>query len=208
VSDDPGAHDFAELLDWIEGRLAPTEAALVADRVRRGGDEARATVEWLRSFVLFARDNTIPEPPPMLRQRLRQSFEDHFGRGRPLVRYLATQSFDSRSEPTLVGVRGGDDDETGLYQLAFTTPVADVVIDVAPVDPEHLRLDGQVLQTDRSAPMWEAALNHPAGSIADRRGDLHGSFSLVDVPVADSQLFLTNGYVQIAVRLPLAGTGG
>lgn len=208
MTDDHGEQDFVRLLDWIEGRLGPDEAAAVAKQVMRGDPELRATVEWLRSFIRFAEANPVPEPPPLLRQRLRQSFEEHFGRGRPLVRYLATQSFDSRSEPTLVGVRGGCDDETDEYQLAFTTPVADVLIDVARAGQNDLRLDGQVLQTDRSAPMWEAALNHPSGSIADRRGDRHGCFTLVGVPPSDSQLFLTNGFVQIALRLPLAGPGG
>ncbi len=196
---------FLDLADWIEGRLTRSDAVDMEARVRAAGPATGETAAWIRGFLRFGRRNPMPNPPPILRQRLMQTFERHHGRFAAKTRRTATLSFDSRDDAVLSGVRGGFDIEEG-YHLAFAAEELGVLLDVLPADGA-LRLDGQVLGADANAPVWEAIVEHPGGTIADIGGDTDGCFSIDGVPTDADRLLLSNGLVEIEIRRPLGESG-
>ena len=74
MSVDPGRLDFRTLLDWLEGRLHADRAELVAAQVAGADERTLGTVDWLRGFLNTARELPLTEPPPIVRQNLRQYF--------------------------------------------------------------------------------------------------------------------------------------
>jgi hypothetical protein len=160
---------FATLLDWLEGRLDAAEASHVAARVANADRRTQATVAWLQGFLASARAFPAPEPPPIVRQNLRQHFvrwskAQAALRAEPQVVH-ASLLFDSRQDLALAGFRAADDTDEA-YHLAFTTDVADLVIDVRRIADGQVRLDGQVLLNDPgAAPVFAAeAIARRSGS--------------------------------------------
>ena len=161
----PAGPSFGTLLDWLEGRLDATEASQVSGSVAEGDSRTQAAVQWLQGFLVTARAFPAPEPPPIIRQNLRQHFV-RWSKARAALRpdpHLvdATLLFDSRQDLALAGVRGGDEPEDA-YHLAFTSDVADLVVDVRRIGDGQVCLDGQVLLGDTSAaPVFAAKAAGP-----------------------------------------------
>ena len=70
---------FGQLLDWVEGRCLPADAARIQAIVDGGDEDVLRTITWIEGFIEFGRRR--PYPPPLLRQRLRQSFQRHHAGG-------------------------------------------------------------------------------------------------------------------------------
>lgn len=192
---------FGQLLDWIEGRLT-REAAAEMQQQSAADEETRASVAWIEGFRRFGREHPIPPPPPIVKQRLMQSFERHHGRDQPHILQTAHLTFDSRDDVVMAGVRGFEETDEG-YQLTFTTESHGVLIDVFTTGPTTRRIEGQVLGVEGEDSVWVVTVEHEGRSISDIRGDTNGSFALDDVPAAVDTLQLTNGRTTIEIPSPL-----
>lgn len=203
TEDRPARPSFAELADWVDGRLTRSDAIEMERRVAAAGPDTVATAAWIREFAAFGRRNPQPAPPPIVRQRLRQMFDRRHGRASGIVRKTAVLSFDSRDDAVLSGVRGGFDIDEG-YRLAFAADSLGVLIDVIPSDDsDHVQLDGQVLSADSEAPIWQVVVDHPGGSLSDIGGDADGCFSIAGVPFDAQRLVLSNGLTELEILQPL-----
>jgi len=203
----PNPPSFATLLDWLEGRLDAAEASQVSAKVANGDRRTRAAVHWLQGFLATARAFPAPEPPPIIRQNLRQ----HFVRWRKAQVALNAEPdlvsagllFDSRQDLVQTGVRGGEEAE-GAYHLAFTTDVADLVIDVRRIGDGRLRLEGQVLPGDpAAAPVFTAEVIGSAFRARTVDGDELGRFTLPEVPTGRCLLEVSNGETMLRAELDL-----
>ncbi len=67
--------DFAQLVDWVEGRLPEEEARAVKAQVEAADTATLADVAWLRAFALISENTVIASPPPELRETLIERFE-------------------------------------------------------------------------------------------------------------------------------------
>ena len=74
MSMDPARLDLRTLLDWLEGRLDTERAERVAAQVAEADEQTLRMVQWLRGFLATARDLPLEEPPPIVRQSLKQYF--------------------------------------------------------------------------------------------------------------------------------------
>ncbi len=194
---------FRQLVDWVEGRLTRTEAAATQAAVEAAGPETASTIDWIHNFIQLGADNPLPEPPPLVRQRLRQSFERHHGRAEPKRRELAELMFDSRDDAVVVGVRGGPSLDDG-YRLAFAADSLGVLIDVLPESDTTVRLEGQVLAGPELAAVWEVSAQHDSGARRiDIGGDANGSFALDGVGLDVDTVILSNGELDIEIHQPL-----
>ena len=199
---------FGTLLDWLEDRLDRPAAAQVADQVAGGDARTRSRVRWLRGFLGTARAFPAPEPPPAVRQHLRQYFRrwhkaQEALRAHPLV-VEADLLFDSRQDLALAGVRGGAESEEA-YHLAFTTAVGDLVVDVRRVADGRVRLDGQVLPGDpEAAPVFTAEASGTGFRVRTVDGDDLGRFTLADVPAGPCRLEVSNGDMTVWAALHLS----
>ena len=141
---------FAQLLDWIEGRLSEQDAAMIATQVAQADDETRATVGWLRNFYSLSTGIFLNAPPLSIRQEvLRRVKQWRAERQKPGLfrRFIASLSFDSGWSLATAGVRAVN----GLgnqRQIVCSTEVADVVINTQPAKGgSQLDVMGQVLLT-------------------------------------------------------------
>jgi hypothetical protein len=202
-----GEPSFATLLDWLEGRLDSEHAAQVLAWVAEGDSRTQASVQWLQGFLATARAFPAPAPPPIVRQNLRQHFV-RWSKARAALRadpqlVDATLLFDSRQDLALTGVRGGDEPEEA-YHLAFTTDVADLVLDVRRIGNGQVRLDGQVLLGDTSgAPVFAAEAAGAEFIVRTVDGDELGRFTLLEVPAERCRLEVSNGEILLRAELDL-----
>jgi hypothetical protein len=203
----PTGPSFATLLDWLDGRLDATEASQVSARVAEGDSRTRAAVQWLQGFLATARAFPAPEPPPIVRQNLQQYFV-RWSKAQAALRadpHLvdATMLFDSRQDLALAGFRGGGETDDA-YHLAFTTEVADLVIDVRRIADGQVRLDGQVLLGDpAAAPVFAAEADGPGFRVRTVEGDELGRFTLSGVPAGRCRLTVSNGETVLQAELDL-----
>lgn len=200
---------FGLLADWIDGRL-DGPAAEAVERAVADDERTAASVAWLREFVGTAGELPLHEPPPIVRQWLRQHFarwhEARAALQRAPVELSASLRFDSRVDVVLAGVRAGDtQDDT--FHLAYATDAADLVLDVCRTGPGRLRVDGQVLtEQPPQAPVFEATASGPTGETHTIDGDELGRFCLPDIADTIHQLRVTNGEIAINATLDLRGS--
>lgn len=198
---------FEALVDWVDGRLDPQASARVAAELDADPPGATAAVRWLREFHQSALSLPLHQPPPIVGQNLAGYFA-RWSRARatlerPRLELTARLLFDSRLDLAPVGVRGAGDIE-GDVHLAYTTDQADLVLDVHRLGGGVVRLDGQVLLTDpQLAPIFEARVSGPSGSLRTVDGDALGHFALDRVPEDVSELRVSNGDLVIVATLDL-----
>jgi hypothetical protein len=203
----PTGVSFATLLDLLEGRLDDAEASQVSARVANGDRRTQAAVHWLQGFLATARAFPAPEPPPIIRQNLRQHFV-RWSKAQAALRagpdaVDATLLFDSRQDLALAGFRGGEESDDA-YHLAFTTDGADLVIDVRRTTDSQVRLDGQVLLGDpAAAPVFAAEVTGPGFRMRTVDGDELGRFTVPEVPVGRCRLEVGNGEIILRAELDL-----
>lgn len=194
---------FTDLLDWVEGRADESVAARVAAAIGAGDQRATGIVEWIRSFHHSAAQMSMAAPPPLVRQNLRLQFARRMaGERTDAPDFVDGQlAFDSRRDLSRAGTRGASSDADGVH-LMFRTGPADVLIDLYPMDPKSVRLDGRVLASDAGAPpIFEAIVLAPQRRLRDVDGDELGQFHFDQVPRNATELRVTNQVV--AVRMPL-----
>jgi hypothetical protein len=207
VTADPDRPDFGTLLDWLEGRLDPAAAEQVAAQVAAADERTRRTVDWLRGFLVTAGALPLHEPPPIVRQSLKQHFA-RWSRARAEldqrprdvhVRLL----FDSRQDLAPAGVRAGTRDDDAVH-LVYTAEEGDVLVDIYRRRPGSVRIDGQVLLAQpQEAPIFEASVAGAGFTVRTMDGDQLGRFCLRDVPERQCQLRATNGLITIVADLDL-----
>lgn len=200
---------FATLIDWLEGRLDTDESARVSARLAAGDGRTRSAVRWLQDFLGMARAFPAPEPPPIVRQNLRQHFlrwhkaQEALRAGPLLVE--AALLFDSRQDLAVAGVRGAAETDEA-YHLAYTTAGCDLVVDVRRVADGRVRLDGQVLPGDpEAAPVFSAEASGSGFTVRTVDGDELGRFTLADVPAGPCRLEVSNGETTLRTKLNLTG---
>jgi len=126
VSIDPGRPDFRTLLDWLEGRLDADGAERVAAQVADADEQTLRTVDWLRGFLTTARELPLAEPPPIVRQSLKQYFA-RWSRAQAAPaqeprRVHAELLFDSRRDMALAGASRQPPDFAGSMNARRVEP--------------------------------------------------------------------------------------
>jgi hypothetical protein len=211
VSVDPGRPDFRTLLDWLEGRLDADRADRVAAQVAGADERTLRTVNWLRGFLTTARKLPLAEPPPIVRQNLKQYFA-RWSRAQPapgqvLRRVHLEPLFDSRHDVGLAGVRAATGDDDAIH-LVYSAEQGDLLIDAYRAGAAVVRLDGQVLlAAPQGAPIFEASVSGPGFTVRTVDGDELGRFTLHQVPEGQCQLTASNGLITMVADLDL-GSGG
>lgn len=144
----------AQLLDWLEGRLAPTELPLLTAAIQTD-PTLQEQVAWLRDFLQISRTTTLTNPPADARQANRAIFTAYAQAKRPpniWQTLIATLTADNWQRPSLSGVR-----DVSLHttprQLIYTTAVVDVALNVhIQIGGQQIDLDGQLFPLDDSEP--------------------------------------------------------
>lgn len=195
--------DFGRLADWVEGRLSEEEADAVAGRIAEGDEETRARAEWLRAFVQASGEIQFSPPPRGVRETLSRRFASQAEAAREpgvLPRIVASLSFDSGLDLAAAGTRTAGAQEE--RQLAFTTDVAEVVLDVMPrPGGKSLDLGGQIFPSGEESPdNFTIQLLRDGTEKGMTASDELGEFAFEDVPYGEYELVL--GTRQVEVLIP------
>ncbi len=139
--------DFAQLTDWVEGRLLVEATDAMAVRVATADAATQATVTWLRAFAQLSSKVALVAPPPETHIALIQRFAE-FARQRKgpgiIQRILATLTFDSGAQPVVAGLRSATI-PPAQRQMLYSAEIAEVALNIHPRhQDQRLDLSGQV----------------------------------------------------------------
>ena len=172
-------------------------------------DSSRPSLEILRSWL--AREGPrigVERPPAELRATLVALF-DRRSAASPLLHEpldeVGELSFDSRRDLALAGTRGPSS-ASGVYRLAFTSEVADVVLHIEPRSNDAVAVRGQVLaRAPRTAASIIVTVVDRASTPITVHGDGLGRFVVADMPRTARALSFQNETMRLVVRLPPDG---
>lgn len=189
-----GRLSFAELADWVEGRLSPERAEQVSERVATDDDAAR-TADWIADFLRTTRAMPLVAPPPEVHHRLLALFGDRaHGDGRIDADLL----YD-----TAVAAVGGVRFDPGSDErhLAFETPHGRFVVEIRPAgEPGAVDVRGLVLfeGEDRSGAvtLLESDVVRARASV-----DADGAFEVGTLPASVDMMHLDVGPWSVRARL-------
>ncbi|MEZ4677630.1 MAG: hypothetical protein R2932_25785 [Caldilineaceae bacterium] len=135
---------FEQLVDWVEGKLDATDAALVAAAVA-ANPELQTTIDWLEQFSSVRQQVTLADPPSTVQRALMARFVE---RHQPTTatmqpsaqqapeettpgffqRLLATLTFDSSTGLAPAGVRSATTPDERQY--LYHTAIAEIALNV------------------------------------------------------------------------------
>jgi hypothetical protein len=139
---------FAELVDWLDGRLDEDRAHDVAARAAVGGPDTAATIAWLRQFRGAAASMPLEQPPAEVGANARALFRQLRAPWTGDTSDLEL-SYDSRLVP-VSGVRGGAPRDA--FHVDYAGPGVSVGIDVVVVPNDERALRGAVRFADGDEP--------------------------------------------------------
>lgn len=151
--------------------------------------------EWLRRLVVAAEELPLPEVPAMVSQDLR----DIFNSGDLVEPHAGVLVRDTRVDKQLVGARGADVAEG--WSMTYTSPVADVVLDVWPQRGEEVEVVGHVMGHGRSETAYRARLTGPVDVAVDT--DRLGRFRLRGIAPGSYTLVIANRQVELTLEADL-----
>jgi hypothetical protein len=191
-----------ELLRWLVGELSGDDMAKIDMLVASGDASVTRTLSWLEWLVREARRTANDAPPPDLHARLVGLFALPPVVSGPGHRGQACHGelvFDGRRDHQLVGTRGAV--TPGSFQLAYTSPFGDVVLDVRPEDRESVVIHGQLLtEYDLTDPLVVTASGRTEPSVSVS-GDGFGRFRLGRFKELPSLIVIKNRELRVSVAI-------
>lgn len=195
---------FETLVDWVEGRLAHTDAQAVAALVS-ADPRLQAEVDWLHTFQQTAQQLVLEAPPPEVRAQLRQRFAAYAAANKPPTwreKIIARLKFDSRWQAVGVGARSLSPTD---WQQIFATDDMDIALTLQARRGENaLNLFGQILPHSGATPEAFHVRLFQAGQ--EQRAVItleEGEFVLEALTAGDYELTFSNEQYHIAVPLQL-----
>ena len=150
---------------------------------------------WLSQLVIAADALPLPEVPPVVSQDLHHLFESE-----TLVEpHSAVLVRDTRVEKQLVGARGADVAQG--WSLTYTSPVADVVLDMWPQHESSIDVVGHVMGHGRTENAYRASLLGPTSVKAD--SDRLGRFRFQGVLPGSYTLVIDNRQIELTLEVEL-----
>lgn len=134
---------FEQLVDLLDGRLAPAPAAAVERHVALGCLQCGEDVAWYGRVKLVAASDDSVEPPPWVLKRALRIFDTQPGARSLASRVIASLVFDSLRRPGLAMSRSiGVEDR----QLMYEAEPYSIDLQVASLDQARADLTGQILR--------------------------------------------------------------
>ncbi len=194
--------EFAQLVDWLEGKLNEQEAAMIAAWLSNADAETQATVEWLRHFLQVSENVVLETPPRRVREVLQQRFAAYAQEKRPNLwqRLIATLSFDSWTQ-TAVSTTRAVDIQTAPRQLVYTTDQADIILHMIHTpEKSTYQLHGQLLpHSDQLPPTYAVQILQNEQEIALTATDQLGEFTFTSITPGIYKLIFSGQEAEIVI---------
>jgi hypothetical protein len=204
---------FSQMLDWLEGRLSEEDGIRVAQKLETANEATFADLNWLRSFLEISETAYTLSPPPDVRANLREQFRAYSQSKQPpslFRRLLATLTFDSSTQFSVVGVRSAKT-KGKQRQLVYNSDLAEIALNVQPRPRgEQITLIGQVFPQGDLSPEGLCIQLVDADGISEKGfaiSDELGEFTIESFPQGWYGIYLTTAGVEIVLLdVPLRNT--
>jgi hypothetical protein len=191
---------FTELLDWVEGRLAPERADAVATYVATADPETAETVEWIREFVVKAHAMPLQQPPADLSARLRDVFVGLHSPELSQDWSEASLLYDTRSGLAAAGVRSLDED--GVH-MAYDSELGRFVLDAIAAGADVVDVQGMLVFGQKQSTGIDLAFFQGGTLRRAARTTPDGRFEVRGVPADVDELWLSSGTTRVRAALDL-----
>lgn len=197
---DSNTSRFSELLDWLEGRLPPAEAQAVAERLETADTATQADLDWLRLFQQARQSVQFASPPPSVRETLIQRFAEARQPPGPFQRWLATLTFDSRTQPVTAGLRSAVE-ESQRRQLIYITKAAEIALTIQSILPEkNFIVTGQIFpRGDTPTHTFSIQILRDAEEVALSATDELGEFTFSDLPAGEYDIVVSTEQYEVVI---------
>jgi hypothetical protein len=193
---------FEQLIDYLDGRLAPTEARRVAAHLASDCKACSETRAWYESVRRIAASDETMAPPAWVFKQAVRIFDTarRPRRGERIGEAIARLVFDSLTRPQLAGIRST---ETASRQLLYRAGDYSIDVQIAPAAGERGELVGQVLREGEATFESVANLRLEVASgdqplystVTDARGEF--KISNIDYGSYDLRIELADGRITI-----------
>lgn len=168
-------------------------AAAVGDLENLGDGEQLPT--WLARLVEAAGALPLPEVPPVVSQELHYMFE-----GEGLIEpHSAVLVRDTRVDKRMVGARGADVAQG--WSLTYTSPVADVVLDVWPTADAEFEVVGHIMGHGGADSAYRVSLTGAGHMKTD--SDRLGRFRFDSMSAGSYELVIVNQQAHLTAQVEL-----
>jgi hypothetical protein len=194
---------FAQLLDWVEGRLSAHEASSITTDLAAADRPTQANLGWIQAFQAATSDIQLVAPPSSVRTLLESRFAAYARtRQTPNIvqQLIAFLSFDSYMAPTMAGVRSGQG-PSGQRQYVYATDDADIALNFRqrPSVGDYI-LSGQVFPKGPAVPLsLHANIQSNDQAFGEAEVDDLGEFVFEGIPPGEYELTLSNSAIQILI---------
>ncbi len=198
---------FEQVIDYLDGKLPPAEAARVAAHLAGDCAACAETRTWYERVRQIAASDNMVAPPAWAFKRAARIF-DTARRPRLVERIgeaVARLVFDSFARPQLAGIRST---ETANRQLLYRAEDYSIDLQVTPANEARSGLLGQVLREgeERFESVANRRLDLMRGgepfysTVTDERGEFH--FRAVKHGTYDLRIEVADGKIMIS-ELPV-----
>jgi hypothetical protein len=201
----PNKPTFAQLLDWLEGRMDQDDARELEKNLKAGDPETEADLAWLRAFLDTSEAARLTTLPQEVQNDLVRKFEA-FSRDRRapnlLERLVAVLTFDSHAGPALAGVRSVQA-QGKQRQLIYETEHAEIALNIFPnSQDENMTLNGQIYPKGGLIPSGLSVQVLAAEGLAEKgltTSDNLGEFILEGLPQGRYGILISSAGFEIAL---------
>ncbi len=136
---------FEKMLDYLDGRLAATEASKITEHLASGCASCGSVGDWYRRVKTIATRDDSVEPPGWVLKRAFKAFMAHRDSYASAVpdQMAAILVFDSLYRPEIAGVRSTDMAER---QLLYSAGGYSIDLQIAHAGVSSVNLMGQILK--------------------------------------------------------------
>lgn len=195
---------FTELLDWVEGRLAPARAAEVAALVEGAGAETAATVDWIRRFHAAARVMPLEQPPAEASAALRTALRQYASAWDPGSFTDAVLTMDSREQRPMAGIRDTRASDDAVH-LVFDTDLGRLALDFVALTEDRVDVYGGFTPPPDRAGGIRVVFTSRRRVRRVATCGTSGSFLVREVPVDVDEVWGVRGGDVIRIEVTLAG---
>jgi hypothetical protein len=194
---------FAQLVDWIEGRLTEEKAEPVATYAATADTDTQADITWLRAFKRLSQAVILTDPPPEVRALLTRRFA-MYQQGQPqpslLQRLVSSLTFDSHATAATAGLRAAIA-HGQQRQCIYSTHVADVALNIQ--SHHHGRsfnINGQVFPIEYVAlESLSVQMLHDTTEWGITMANEVGEFTFEAVPSGIYELIVSGDRIEIVI---------
>lgn len=186
---------YETLVKYIERQLNDQDREVVEKHLAASCPSCAKQLAQLRKLLDAAgSDRTSAPPASVLKQAIGLYQKRPREKGNPILRALATLTFDSRLQLSAIASRGA----AHARQMLFSTQQVDIDLKITPEQDNH-SLVGQVLAAEQNETAFVSLCRTSGETLMGTETDTLGQFALKKIPSGVYDLVFDLGNQEVAI---------